>query len=102
MRPDQLKRLGELEEKLADVFLEEADPDGWAEDGRERYAQRRSATETAQLLARTQALMHQPPNGDRFDPDDQREADRMIERAEKRFVAAAEKAIARAKSRAGA
>jgi len=29
MRPDQLQRLNDLTERLADVFLDEADPDGW-------------------------------------------------------------------------
>lgn len=100
MRPDQMERLRELEEKLADVFLEEADPDGWSSEKKERYWQRREAAETAALLTRTQALMSNDSGGSRQDPDREREAERLIERASKRASSAVEKAIARAKARA--
>ena len=100
MRPDQRIRMGEIEEKLADLFIDEADPDGWAPEGRERYAQKRGAMETAQLLARTQSLMAAAPDGDRFDPNDEKEAERVIHKAEQRAALAVDRALARAKGRA--
>lgn len=68
MRQDQWLKLQELEERLADVFIAEADPNVWpghgtpsaklsAEDRKERYQFKRAAAETAQLLVRTQALI---------------------------------------------
>jgi hypothetical protein len=100
MRPDQRKRLQDLEERLADAFLEEADPDGWSEDKKERYWQRREAAETGALMARVQALLDKEPDHDKKDPDDQKETDRMIRAAAARAQAAVERAIARAKKAA--
>jgi hypothetical protein len=33
MRPDQIQRINDLTERLADVFLMEADPSNWTADG---------------------------------------------------------------------
>lgn len=68
MRQDQYERLQQIEEKLADVFIAEADPAAWplpgtpsanlsAEDRKQRYQFKRAAAETAQLLVRTQNLI---------------------------------------------
>ena len=100
MRQDQFEKLQALEEKLVDVFLDEANPDGWSKDKKERYWQRREAAETAALLVRTQALMSNDTGGRRQDPDREKEAERMIEQASNRAAKAVERAIARAKNRA--
>lgn len=34
LRPDQLKSLADLAEKLADVFITEADPENWSGAGK--------------------------------------------------------------------
>lgn len=99
MRPDQRVRLQDIEERLADVFIEEADPDFWPEERVERYKVKRDATETASLLARTQSLMAAIPGGDRHDPNDQKEADALIAKAERRAAVAVERALERAKRR---
>lgn len=70
MRQDQYERLQKLEEDLTEVFLDEADPAVWPgagkpsaklsqHDRKERYLYKRAATETAQLLVRTQILIGQ-------------------------------------------
>ncbi len=101
MRPDQLARMRDLEEKLADRFIDEADPDTWNDqDRKELYRQKREATETAQLLARVQALMAATPHHDRRDPNDEKEAERLINRAALRAQQAVDAAMKRAKTRA--
>jgi hypothetical protein len=98
MRPDQRASLLALEERLADLFIQEADPDEWDEDRGERYKQKRSAAETASLLVRTQSLMAlvPPPNGE-VDPHEEKEASSLIYRAEQRATRAVEQALAKAK-----
>lgn len=70
MRQDQFDRLLKIEEKLTDIFMDEADPSAWpglgkasaklsAGDRKERYLFKRAAAETAQLLVRTQLLIGQ-------------------------------------------
>lgn len=81
MRQDQWERLQQLEEKLTDVFIAEADPAVWPgagepsakltpDDRKQRYQFKRAAAETALLLTRTQTLIGQvrgfgttPPEG---------------------------------------
>ncbi len=64
MREDQIKRLGDLAEKLAEVVLEEADPETWPGAGiaaadmsqqerGDRYWCKRNAAATFGLLERT-------------------------------------------------
>jgi hypothetical protein len=68
MRPDQLIRIAELSEKLAEVVLEEADPETWpgagvplAEMSNEqrgnRYWAKKNAAATFTLLDRTASLL---------------------------------------------
>lgn len=68
MRPDQIQRLSDLSEKLADVVLEEADPDTWpgagipladmtTEDRGNRYWSKKNAAATFALLERTASLL---------------------------------------------
>jgi hypothetical protein len=76
MRPDQITRLRELQEKLAEVVLEEADPDMWpgagvplADVDREtrgdRYWCKKNAAATFALLERTTStLSYSPADGE--------------------------------------
>lgn len=104
MRPDQVVRLQEVAEKLADLFIDEADPDSWPEaDRTERYKHKRDAAETAQLLARAQALLEGPGPGIKpGDPDGVAANERRVSDAEKRAAAAVERALSRAKAGAKA
>ena len=99
MSPEQIKRLREVEAKLADLFITEADPDKWDKERTERYKQKRDAAETAQLLARTQSLIDRPPTEESKDPngfvEDQQE--KMIRSAERRAEVAVKQALERAK-----
>lgn len=73
VRPDQLQRLQELQEKLAEVVLEEADPDEWPGAGKpladltqqergDRYWSKKNAAATFALLERTTStLSYNPP-----------------------------------------
>lgn len=68
MREDQIQRLKDLSEKLAEVVLEEADPDLWPgagvpiadmtkEQRGNRYWCKKNAAATFSLLERTQSLL---------------------------------------------
>jgi hypothetical protein len=95
MRPDQIARLKDIEERLADLFIDEADPDGWPEDTTERYKRKRAATETAHLLVKTQALQVAP------EPDkDPARIDRVNEQRMQAAAAAAEAAVTKALKKA--
>lgn len=94
MRPDQWQRLRDLEERLADVFIEEADPESWPEERIDRYKCKRDAAETAMLLARTQSLM--APGGESPDPERaEKQAQDVITKAQKRASEAVQKALER-------
>lgn len=94
MRQDQWQRLRELEERLADVFIDEADPDGWPKERIERYKCKRDAAETAMLLARAQALM--APGGQSPDPERaEKQARDVISKAQARASEAVQKALDR-------
>lgn len=95
MRPDQIERLKDIEERLADLFIDEADPDGWPEDKTARYKAKRAATETAHLLVKTQALQVAP------DPTEkQKDADRINERRVQEAAQSAQQAVERALKKA--
>ena len=68
MRPDQIQRLAELSEKLAEVVLEEADPAEWPganmplaslsqQERGDRYWCKKNAAATFALLERTSSLL---------------------------------------------
>lgn len=62
MRADQLEKLRGLQEKLADVFLEEADPKGWPDtktrDSRgDRYWMKKNANASLVLVGRIENLL---------------------------------------------
>jgi hypothetical protein len=110
MRPDQLQRIADLSEKLAEVVLEEADPDTWpgagvplaemSNDQRgNRYWAKKNAAATFALLERTASLLAdvKTVGNDRHKDDDEldaqirskeKEAAKMLERVMKGAKAA--------------
>jgi cell division septum initiation protein DivIVA len=110
MREDQRQRLKELQEKLADVFLDEADPDSWpglglpsaqlsADDRKERYLYKRAACETAMLLTRAQALAGEDAMGGEAKDERQSGIESDIGRMEKQAAKMLEAAMMRAKAK---
>lgn len=114
MRPDQIARLNELSEKLADAFLVEADPDEWPgsgqamdqmsrEDRGDRVWAKKNAMATGGVLRYTMdlAVYHQgkgPPPDDPKGAERESDLDKKIADAERR----AEKAVARVLKKAKA
>lgn len=110
MRPDQLQRLNDLSEKLADVVLEEADPAEWPgahtplaaltqQERGDRYWCKKNAAATFALLERTASLLAdvKTVGNDRHKDDDEldaqirskeKEAAKMLERVMKGAKAA--------------
>ena len=110
MRPEQLQRLQELSEKLADVVLEEADPAEWpgagvpladmtTADRGNRYWCKKNAAATFSLLERTASLLTdvKTVGNDRNKDDDdlekqinakEREASKLLEKVMKGAKAA--------------
>lgn len=112
MRPDQLQRLGDLAERLADSFLVEADPGEWPGDGcppaeltqqlrGDRYWCKKNAMATGGVLRFTLDLIDRKEG---VKDDDHGAAgddlDRRINEAERRASAAVDQALRRAKDRA--
>lgn len=113
MRPDQIARLQELSEELADVFIQEADPENWSgagivprdmtkEERGNRLWDRKGAMGTGGVLRYTLDLIkfHQTPAAGAT-PQDQAERDidldAKINDAEKRAEAAVARVMQRAK-----
>jgi hypothetical protein len=110
MRPDQLTRLQELTEKLAERFLLEADPAEWPGDGQvpagmtqqqrgDAYWCKKNAMATGGVLRFTMDILAKKPPEDQKPPDPAKDADmdRQIRDAERRSAALVESAIAAAK-----
>lgn len=106
MRPDQLARLNDLSEKLADTFLTEADPDEWAggsklpadltqQERGDRYWCKKNAMATGGVLRYTLDLVAKHVGEE--DPSDDADMEKKIRDAEKRAAKAVNDAIARAK-----
>lgn len=111
MRPDQVAKLRDLSEKLADVFIVEADPENWTAGGKlpcdltreergDRTWDRKGAMGTGgvlktalDLLAR-HSVAGEPPE-DQVDD----ELERMIREAEKSSAAALARVMSRAESK---
>lgn len=96
MRKDQIERLDALTEKLAEVVLEEADPDFWPGAGvplaeisqqqrGDRYWCKKNAAATMALLERLQRTVTDATSDKRNNrPDDEEDLDREIKEAEAR------------------
>lgn len=95
MRKDQVERLGDLSERIAEVFVTEADPDNWNGSGvplrdldekarGNRYWDKKNAIQTGSLLARVLDLRDRDKEcgaGNEIPEDD---ADRQIAAYEKK------------------
>lgn len=110
MRPDQLARLHELSEQLADTFLTEADPNEWAggnklpadlsqQERGDRYWCKKNAMATGGVLRYTLDLLlkHEEREPDDAEED---ELDKKIQAAEKSAAKALKAAMNRAKQAA--
>ena len=103
MRPDQLIRLQALSEKLADAFIEEADPDGWTSN--QKFYDRKIAMATGGVLRYTLDLIQHHARrceAARGPGEEARESDLdvKIRRAEAEAAAAMDRVLVKAKARA--
>jgi hypothetical protein len=114
MRPDQREKLEALSERLADVFITEADPDNWTADGvlprdmtqqerGDRHWDRKGAMGTGGVLKYTIDLIASGEEK-RIDDDAEQAArdadlDKRIKDAEKRASAAVARVLNKAKGK---
>lgn len=114
MRPDQLQRLQELTERLADSFLLEADPAEWPGNGtapaeltpRQRgdaYWCKKNAMATGGVLKYTLDLIKgagvNSGEGGEQSPERESDLDKQIKGAEQRAAAAVARVLDKAKKR---
>jgi hypothetical protein len=103
MRQDQIERLHDLEERLIDVYLDEADPRNWPgvgamgdqltkEQRGDRYWEKKNAVATVMLAHETRKLIANDKQALGRDPYTDGEMDRKIHEAEKRAAEAVKKA----------
>lgn len=89
MRQDQIQRLAELSEKLAEVVLEEADPAEWPgagvplasmtkEERGDRYWSKKNAAATFALLERTTSLLTDAKDLRNNRPEDDADMEKQI------------------------
>jgi hypothetical protein len=111
MRPDQLTRLQELSEKLADTFILEADPAEWPGSGKppadmtsqergDAYWSKKNAMATGGVLRYTLDLVAKAaPQAAAADEQQEQDEDldKQIREAEKRAKAAVARVIDKAK-----
>lgn len=100
MRPDQLAQLNDLAERLADVFILEADPNNWSGAGKlpadmdpqtrgNRHWDRKGAMGTGGVLNTTLNLIkHYSEDGPGAGQEDAADLDAAINDAERRAKAA--------------
>lgn len=106
MRKDQIERLQEIAEQVAEVFLEETDPQNWTGAGQMlvdmdkdtrggRYWDKKNAIQTGTLLARVLDLRDRDSRSvDTKTPDD--DGEKEISKFEKQAKEMVNAAIARA------
>lgn len=108
MRPDQIQRLQDLAEKLADSFIFEADPQEWPGQGKapaeltqqergDAYWAKKNAMATGGVLRYTLDLVDKHIGGNTDDPSRDADLDNRIRDAEKRAAAAVNRVIGKAK-----
>jgi len=113
MRPDQIQRLKDLSESLADVFIVEADPTNWSGDGRlprdmsqeergNRHWDRKGALGTGAVLSHTlNVIKHyedrKPAAG--AEEGTEGDLDKAIGDAERRAQAALDRVMNKAKGK---
>lgn len=108
MRPDQIERLKDLSEKLAEVVLEEADPAEWpgagvplAEMSNEqrgnRYWAKKNAAASFSLLERTTSLLTDAQDLRNNRPEDDVDMEKQIAAREKEATKLLNKVMSKAK-----
>lgn len=109
MRQDQIQRLKDLSEKLADVVLEEADPNTWPgsgvplaaitqEERGNRYWCKKNAAATFSLLERTQSLLTDAEDPHRHrTPGEESDLEKQIAEKERQAASVLQSAMAKAK-----
>lgn len=109
MRQDQIERLQEIAEQVAEVFLEETDPQNWTGSGQMlvdmdkdtrggRYWDKKNAIQTGTLLARVLDLRDRDARSvDTKTPED--DSEKEISKFEKQAKEMVNAAIARATSK---
>ena len=111
MREDQFQRLRELEEKLADVVLEEADPDLWPGAGvpladmtqqqrGDRFWSKRNAAATFALLERTSCMFERRPAGTQNPAEAEEDIEKQIRQRENEAAKLLDRALKKAKKTA--
>lgn len=104
MREDQLKRLAELSERLADAFIFEAEPSEWPGSGMtaadmsqqergDRYWCKKNAMATGGVLRYTLDLLNKHSGEDPEDAAADADLDRRVKEAERRAAAATKRAL---------
>lgn len=95
MKPDQIVRLKELQDKLVDIYLDEADPGNWPESRGDRVWHKKDANLTITHVIRIETLLNlKPGQGGLGTSDEQNdEAEALTAEA----TAQAEAIIAKAK-----
>lgn len=109
MRLDQIQRLQDLSESLADSFILEADPAEWPGDGKppvdltqqergDRYWAKKNAMATGGVLRFTLDLIgkHASP-GDKPPSEEDADLEKRIQDAERRAAAATARVLGKAK-----
>lgn len=108
MRDDQIQRLKELSEKLADVVLEEADPELWPgagvpiadmthEERGSRYWSKKNAAASFSLLERTTSLLTDAQDLRNNRPEDDVDMEKQIAAREKEATKLLNKVMSKAK-----
>lgn len=109
MRPDQIQRLQDLSEKLADVVLEEADPDTWpgagipladmtTEDRGNRYWSKKNAAATFSLLDRTESILANAKEPGKSRPEEDDDMEKQIAAKEREAAKLLDKVMKGAKA----
>ena len=107
MRADQIQRLQDLSEELADAFLLEADPREWPGQGKapvdmgqsergDRYWCKKNAMATGGVLKYTLDLLGKHTAGDPDKPAEDADLDKAVTAAERRAKQLVDAAVARA------
>lgn len=108
MRPDQIERLKDLSEKLAEVVLEEADPETWPgvgipladmtnEQRGNRYWAKKNAAASFSLLERTTSLLTDAQDLRNNRKEDDSDMEKQIAAREKEAAKLLNKVMSKAK-----
>ena len=111
MRPDQLQRLAELSEKLAEVVLEEADPAEWPgantplaalsqQERGDRYWSKKNAAATFSLLDRTLSIVANKAGSTSKTPEEDADLEKQIAAKEREASKLLDKVMKGAKAAA--